>query len=207
MYRLAEPVVKVRSRKAEHMDAVETLHRTVGELNRLVDNIKPEQLDDATLCTEWKVRDLLNHLTSGATMFAISAEQGSVPDDVLGPLMTTDQLGDDYKGSVHTAATRALAAFGQPGIMEKTVQLPFGEMPAGIALNIAIFDVATHCCDLARATGQQVDDDELLAEALTKGKSFVGPQMRGGGLFDDEQSAAEGASPADRLLAFAGRHI
>ena len=29
------------------------------------------------------------------------------------------------------------------------MKLPFGEMPAGVALNIAIFDVATHSVDLA----------------------------------------------------------
>ena len=28
--------------------------------------------------------------------------------------------------------------------MERVVKLPFGEMPAGLALNIAIFDVTTH---------------------------------------------------------------
>ena len=190
------------------MDAVETLQRVVSELDRLVDNTKPEQLDEQTLCTEWKVRDLLNHITSGATMFAMSAEDGSIPDEVLGPLMTTDQLGDDYKGAVRTAAARAMAAFSQPGVREKIGKLPFGEMPAGIALNIAIFDVATHCCDLARATGQSVDDDELLDEALATGRQFIGPQLRGeGGVFREEKSVDDTRSSADKLLAFAGREV
>lgn len=188
------------------MDGLESLHRTAAELKRLVDNTNADQLTAQTLCTEWKVRDLLNHITQGATMFAISAEQGSVPDDVLGPLMSTDQLGDDYQASIRTAADRALAAFDRPGIMEKLVQLPFGEMPAGIALNIAIFDVATHCCDLSRATDQSVDDDELLTEALGLGRAFIGPDFRGT-LFADEQTPAGDASAADLLLCFAGRRI
>ena len=81
----------------------------------------------------------------GATMFAISAEQGSIPDDELGKLMSSDNVGDDPKGAWDKASKRALTAFEQPGVMEKVVKLPFGEMPAGVALNIAIFDVATHC--------------------------------------------------------------
>src|SRR3954468_12136707 len=118
------------------MEGVALLERTVGQLNRLVDNVKPDQLDDDTLCTEWKVRDLLNHLTAGGTMFAISAEEGSIPDDVAADLMTNDQLGDDYKGAVRAASERAAAAFDRPGIEEKMVKLPFGEMPAGVALDI-----------------------------------------------------------------------
>ena len=62
-----------------------------------------------------------------------------------------------------------MAAFEAPGAMEKIVKLPFGEMPAGVALNIAIFDVATHAVDLARATGQHVTDTELLEGALAIG--------------------------------------
>ena len=185
----------------------ELLQRTVSELQRLVDNTKPEQLDQQTPCTEWKVRDLLNHLTGGATMFALSVEEGQVSDEMLGQLLGTDQLGDDYKGAVVSSSNRAVAAFGQPGALEKMVKLPFGEMPGAIALNIAIFDVATHCCDLARATDQQVDDEALVSSALEIGKQMIGPDMRAPGLFDQEQSAPEGASTSDQLLAFAGRRI
>ncbi|MDT4938325.1 MAG: hypothetical protein QOG80_1996, partial [Pseudonocardiales bacterium] len=170
------------------------------------ENTKASQLTDQTLCTDWKVRDLLNHVTVGGTMFAISAEQGVVPDEVLGPLMTQDQLGEDYRGSVRTAVERAMAAFDQDGIMDKVVTLPFGQMPAGIAMNIAIFDLATHCCDLADATGQRVDDDQLLDAALEIGHGFLGAG-RMPELFKPEQPAPPSASAAVRLLAFAGREI
>ena len=41
--------------------------------------------------------------------------------------------------------------------MDRIVKLPFGEMPAGMAVDIAIFDVTTHAWDLAKATGQSTD--------------------------------------------------
>ena len=183
------------------------LQRVVDTTNGVLENTTPEQLGAQTLCSEWTVKDLINHMVGGATMFAISAEQGSVPDAMLGQLMGGDNVGADPQAAWQTAATRALAAFEQPGAMEKIVKLPFGEMPAGIALNIAIFDVATHAVDLARATGQHVTDAELLEGALAMGRQMVGPDLRVPGVFGDEQAIDDSASVEDRLLAFAGRKI
>jgi len=189
------------------MDSVAMLQRVADQTTGVIDKVVPDQLGYPTPCTEWTVRDLINHLTGGATMFAVSAEQGSVPDELMGQLMGGDNLGDDYKGAWKAASTHAMAAFGQPGVLEKTVRLPFGEMPAGIALNIAIFDVATHATDLARATGQTITDTELLEAALEMGRQMVGPELRQPGVFDTEQPAPADAPIADRLLAFAGRKI
>jgi uncharacterized protein (TIGR03086 family) len=91
--------------------------------------------------------------------------------------------------------------------MEKIVKLPFGEMPAGVALNIAIFDVATHSVDLARATGQLVVDTGMLEDALELAHQMLGPELRAPGIFGAEQRCAADAPVDDRLLAFAGRKI
>ncbi|MHB8464153.1 MAG: TIGR03086 family metal-binding protein [Acidimicrobiales bacterium] len=189
------------------MDSVALLQRVVNETTGVIDNIRPDQLGEPTPCTEWTIRDLVNHITGGSTVFAVSAEQGSVPDDLLAQLMGGDNLGDDYAGAWKTASTRAMAVFAQPGVLDKIVKLPFGEMPAGIALNIAIFDVATHAADLARATGQTIADTDLLEAALTIGREMIGPDLRQPGVFDAEQAAGPDAPAADRLLAFAGRKL
>jgi uncharacterized protein (TIGR03086 family) len=189
------------------VEGIAMLQRVVDTTDGVLANTTPEQLSNQTLCTEWTVRDLINHMVGGATMFAVSAEQGSVPDDVLGRLMGGDNVGDDPKGAWTTATKRAMAAFGEPGAMEKIVSLPFGQMPAGVALNIAIFDVATHAVDLARATGQNVTDTELLEGALSIGRQMVGPELRVPGVFGVEQAIPAGASVEDQLLAFAGRKI
>ena len=107
------------------------LQRVVDTTNGVLEHTTPAQLSNPTLCTEWTVKDLINHMVGGATMFAISAEQGSVPDDMLGQLMGGDNVGDDPQGAWDTASKRAMAAFEQPGAMDKIVKLPFGEMPAG----------------------------------------------------------------------------
>lgn len=183
------------------------LQRVVDATGGVIGNTTTAQLSNPTLCTEWTVRDLVNHMVGGATMFAISAEQGSVPDDVLGQLMGGDNVGDDPQGAWATASQRAMTAFEAPGVMEKMVKLPFGEMPAGVALNIAIFDVATHAVDIARATGQHVTDTELLEGALEVGHQMIGPEMRMPGVFGDERPVDASAPAEDRLLAFAGRRL
>jgi uncharacterized protein (TIGR03086 family) len=190
------------------MDPVTTMERVITESRRLVDGITPDQLGNPTLCTEWTVRDVLNHITGGATYFGMVAEQGSVPDELVGQLLGGgENLGDDYKASFNAAADKAMAGFSQPGVLEKIVKLPFGEMPAAAALNIAIFDVSTHNCDIAQATGQQIQDTDVLATALEVGKKTVQPEMRVPNFFDAEQPCGDSAPPDERLLAFAGRKV
>ncbi len=189
------------------VDSLGLLQQVVDETDKLVQNLDDGDLESPTRCTEWTVRDLLNHITGGATMFALSAEQGSVPDDQVGQLMGGDNLGDDFKSAWTTASRHALRAFEQPGVMDKMVTLPFGEMPAGVALNIAVFDVATHATDLAAATGQQVGDEVLLEAALAMGKQMITDDFRQAGVFEAEQPCPDDAPIADRLAAFAGRQL
>ena len=190
------------------MDSVATLERVIAEGRRLVGGIAPEELGNQTLCTEWTVRDVLNHITGGATYFAMVAEEESVPDEVVGRLLGGgDNLGDDYKGAFNTAADKAMAAFSQPEVLEKVVKLPFGEVPAAVALNIAIFDVSTHNCDIAHATGQQIQDAEILSTVLDVGRQVVRPEMRTPGFFDAERPCPDDAPADERLLAFAGRQV
>ena len=58
------------------MDQLETMGKVLRETQRIVDHIEPSQLDDPTPCSEWTVRDLLNHVTGGAEMFADRGRRG-----------------------------------------------------------------------------------------------------------------------------------
>jgi uncharacterized protein (TIGR03086 family) len=184
------------------------IQRVLDETRRVVDGIEPSQLSAPTPCSEWDVRALVNHITGGATMFAVCVEEGSIADERLMELIAGDNLGDDFKGAFDAAAAHAVAAFEAPGAADKMVKLPFGEMPAGVAMNLAIFDVTVHALDLATATGQSTDlDPEVLATALAIGQLGISPDMRGTGLFDAEVAVPDSAPLPDRILAFAGRAV
>lgn len=60
-------------------DSIQCLQHVIDETTRLVNGVSASQLGVSTPCAEWTARDLINHITGGATMFAMSAEQGTVP--------------------------------------------------------------------------------------------------------------------------------
>jgi len=65
-------------------DTVDLLERTTTAASRVVANVKPNQLDNPTPCTEWTVRDLLNHMIGcarcSAARPAASAPRSPVRD-------------------------------------------------------------------------------------------------------------------------------
>lgn len=185
------------------MDTMLLAQNVVDETTLVIDNISPDQLGSPTPCAGWTVRDVLNHITNGAAMFAMSAEDGSVSDELMAQIAG----GEDYKDAWRSVAATAMTAAAQPGALEKTVTLPFGEMTVGGFLDYVIFDLTTHAVDLARATGQTVTNVELLEAALEAGHRTVGPAMRQPGVFDEEQPVSAEAPIVDRLQAFAGRRI
>jgi uncharacterized protein (TIGR03086 family) len=188
------------------VDSIAMINKTLGETNRIVGGIEPSQLDNPTPCGEWTVRDVLNHITGGADMFAIAAAEGKVPDEKLGQLMAGDNLGDDYKGAFKAASARAVKAFEPEGIVDKMITLPFGEMPAGAAVNIAIFDVATHTWDLAKGTGQSTAlDPEVLGAAFELAQQMLADDWRAAGMFGTQVPVPDDAPIQDRLAGFTGR--
>jgi uncharacterized protein (TIGR03086 family) len=188
------------------MDTIATMRQVIAETTRVVDGIEPSQLDNPSPCENWTVRDVLNHVTGGAEMFAICVDEGSISDEKFGALVSGDNLGTDYKAAFKTASGHALAAFDAPGVLDQMVSLPFGEMPAGVALNIAIFDVTVHAWDLAKGSGQSTAlDPGIVASALEAGRQMIGPEMRDGSMFKPAIDVAADAPLPDQLAAFAGR--
>ncbi len=185
------------------MDTMSLAQRVVDEATVVVDNVAPDQLGNPTPCAEWTVRDVLDHISNGAVLFARSAEQGSISDELMAQIAD----GRNYKDAWRAASAVAMTAAAKPGALEKTVTLPFGEMTVGAFLNYVIFDLTTHATDLARATGQTISNTDLLEAALEAGRQTVGPGMRQPGVFDPEQPVSADAPIVDRLQAFAGRRI
>jgi uncharacterized protein (TIGR03086 family) len=188
-----------------HMDLIADIQGAAAEFGRLVEGTRPDQLDNPTACAEFKVRDLINHVVSGATVFAIAFDQGSVPDDELEQL-SGDALGDDYKGACAAAMARAGAAFTRPGALDGTVTLPFGEFTREDALGLAVFDVIVHCSDLAAATGQVMElTDEDAVIALELARMHIVDAMRDGNTFADIVVIDEESGAWAELLAYTGR--
>jgi uncharacterized protein (TIGR03086 family) len=170
----------------------------------ILTKVRPEDLDSPTPCASWDVRALINHFVGSARWWAATiSEDGDVTeaDYAAGDFVAA------YEESIRTAAT----AFGADGALAKTIQLPFGEFPGTVLLNLATMEQFTHGWDLARAIGLPADlDPELAAGLLSDARLAISDAFRGpdgDALFGPAREAPAGAGPADQLAAFLGRTV
>ncbi|MGH8984155.1 MAG: TIGR03086 family metal-binding protein [Acidimicrobiia bacterium] len=183
------------------MEPTELLERTFDEVQRVVDGVQPDQMGASTPCREWDVRALLNHMTGAVIMFGNALTDAGAPPE-------GDVVGDDPSGVFRQASKTTLDAWRQPGALDRTMQLPMGEMPGAIAININLMDAYVHGLDLAVATGQEDTLDAGLAEmGLSMSKELDLDRFRMPGVFGPEVQCGESAAPHRRLLAYLGREV
>ncbi len=189
--------------------STEGLEQAFATTRSVLENVKPDQLDDTTPCESWDVRALVNHIVGGANWFAISTNAGESPENDT--TEDTDYAAGDFVAAFDEASKKAVAAFGTPGALQKMIKLPFGTFPGIAFMGLATTDTFTHGWDLAKATGQPSDLNPELAEQLLAGaQTSIPEQFRGAdGVmpFGAEVKISDSAPAADRLAAFLGRQV
>jgi uncharacterized protein (TIGR03086 family) len=173
---------------------------------RLVAGIRAEQWSLPTPCTEWEVRQLVDHLVAGNQLFArvLAGE----PFEEAAPAVRAidDRLGDDAAGVYEASAHDLLAAFAAPGVLERDVRVPFGTVPGAVARHLRITECLVHGWDLATALGVPFDPPVAIVEQELAFSapmlSRVAPERR---VFAPSRPTGEAARPIDRLAAMLGR--
>jgi uncharacterized protein (TIGR03086 family) len=166
--------------------------------------VSPTQLPDPTPCSEYDVRTLLGHLV--AVLRRVTAVASGVPASAT-PRVLTD-VADDEWGAAARAAMRDLeAAWADPAVLEREMELPFGRLPGAAALASYTGEISTHTWDVAIATGQSPAwDEEVLTDALTAMHSKLPTAERPPGVpFAAAVPVVDGAPAIDRLVAWQGR--
>lgn len=138
------------------------LRRACASTQAVLENVTREQLALSTPCSDWHVRDLVDHIVGATDFFADLAEQGSSPEGREWP----DYAEGDFAASFGQQARRAVVAFSAPGAMERIMVLPTGPGPGSRCIQVATGEIFVHGWDLAKATGQAVPADEGVADAL-----------------------------------------
>lgn len=179
-------------------------HGTALEVfDTVAHRIQHDRFGDPSPCTEWSVRDVLNHLTN---------EQLWVPHLLRGETMA--EVGDRYEGDVlgtdplrswETAAAAARAAWLEPGAVDREVALSFGLSPASLYLEQMTADLTVHAWDIAAALGIESGIPDALAEQV---EAALRPQIDDwrGAIFDEEVPVADQADPTTRLIGLTGRN-
>lgn len=192
------------------MDMRDHMRRVTVLLADLVEGTDESQLDDATPCDDFRVRDLMGHFTFGRSLFAaIMSGDTARRDELLGgmPAQFGDVVGDDHRAAFRSATADLDAALdGLDDLDEEVDSVLFGVVPVGAVVSALFGDNLVHCWDLARGTGQSFDPPGDLVEAATAHyEGFITDDMRVPGMFDVEVEAPDDASALDRLVAFCGR--
>jgi uncharacterized protein (TIGR03086 family) len=188
--------------------ASEPLQQAFADTRQILANVTPDQLDLPSPCASWKVRDVINHIVGGSQWFGASVAAGTAPE--FDEAEMSRFADGDYMAEFDKGVAATVAAFDAPGAQEKMVTLPFGTMPGGAFMGLAMTDTFTHGWDVAKATGQSTDIDPALAEQLLAGsKMAIQDEIRGDEPmpFGPEQQAPADATAADRLAAFLGRKV
>jgi uncharacterized protein (TIGR03086 family) len=190
-----------RARPAEQ--ALADLQAATAGAETIVAGISAGQWDAPTPCTGVDVRTLVNHLVAGNLHFVALVAGTPRPNG------DADLLGADPAEAFRTAATSLFMALSAPGMLDRTYQLPFGQVPGLELIEIRLVEHLGHGWDLTRATGQPAPFPGDLAE---RGLAVARRQLedRPAGAvspFGVEVEVSPDAPAIDRLAGFLGRTV
>ncbi len=173
---------------------VDQLAATAERVGRLVAGVKPGQWGNPTPCADWDVQSLVSHLVLGNAMVTSALTARPMTYRSL-------QAGFDESAATLTEAFRA------PGILDRSVDVPFGRVTGAMALHLRLTELLVHGWDLARATGRStaglpadLAEQELAFSRVQLGK--LPPDRRP---FAPPQPVDDDAPAIDRLAALLGR--
>ncbi len=179
------------------------LRGAVEEFDARVAQISDAHWDEATPDPEWCVRDLVSHVVA-EDLWAVPLFAGSTIGEV-GGRFDGDVLGADPKRSWAEASGPAVSAADDPGAMQRTVHLSFGDFPGHEYAMQLFADHLIHAWDLARAIGADERLDPELVEACATWFAGMEDGYRGAGAIGDRPPVPDGADAQTRLLAMFGR--
>lgn len=162
--------------------------RGLDQIDSLIGGIAEDQLDIPTPCSQWSVRELVDHVVNLPTQFATMAKG----EEVNWAAPTPHH--DDPAAAFRRHADDLLAA----------LSANEGSVPEGMQAG----EFGVHAWDLATALGH--DTSDLDPEVAQAGYAFMSKALtddQRGGAFAPEKPAPEGANAYERLAAFAGREV
>jgi nitrilase len=184
-------------------DVPELHQRAVERVGQLVQQVSDDQWDKSTPCEDWSVRKLVNHV-AGENCWTAPLLAGQTVADV-GDRFDGDVLGTDPAAAWKSGADEAIAAVHEPGAMDRTVHLSFGDFPGREYAMQLFADMLIHGWDLARAIDADDRLDPELVTALAAWFSGVADVYRQGGAVGPRPNVPEDADAQTKLLAEFGR--
>jgi uncharacterized protein (TIGR03086 family) len=195
------------------MDLPVLLDRALRSTSNAVAAVAPAAWDGPSPCQRWSVRQVGNHLVGmiGLTTQIVTGAEldaGDTQPDKLDQdkLANTDLLGPNPLASLRVAGERCVAAFAEPGVLERGFQARTPDTPGWVLASLSLMELLTHGWDIA--TGGKVDytpDEEVVAAVREFAGGFVGDEARALGLFGPPVPVGPGADLLTAHLGHLGR--
>ena len=166
------------------------LATAVGLARAVIARVDENQLHGPTLCTDVSVRDLLGQMVDTLTLVAGAARGEDAPTE---PARDEDAPTRPARRNVRVAASGVAetgwveawdkaahelqAAWSAPGVLERTMGLPFGELPGAAVLTVYTGRITIQAWELAIATQRPGWDVGTVAAALAA-SGWAGPPTR-----------------------------
>ena len=186
------------------MELIDAYDSAFREWDRLVHEIGDRPWDEPTPCTEWNVRDLVNHLV-GEHLWAPHLLSGETMADV-GDRYEGDVLGDDPVAAWERAGSGFRSAFHRKGALRGDVHVTGGKIPATDYAWQMTGDLTVHGWDLAKGIGARSRMLDELADAVHAQVAPQADSWQQAGIFDPPVPVPDDVVPQDRLVALLGRH-
>lgn len=185
-------------------DELVGLHQLALDSTRaFVAGIPDDAWGEPTPCTEWNVRQLVDHVVAG-NFWAGQLASGATIDEV-GNRFEGGVLGPDPLASYDESAEAAARAFGAPGAMQAPCAVSYGPVPGSVYCGHRTGDVAIHGWDIAVTTGQPAALDPVLVSACLAILEPQAEMLVASGMFAGDVPAPDDADELTRLLALVGR--
>lgn len=124
----------------------------------VVAELDDTELDQASMCDGWTIRDVVEHVIGGDRFAAIVLDGGSLPD-AIEAVMGVDHLGDDRDASLAEASAAARLGFTES--LDRSVDHPVGVVPARRFIGFRVLDQLGHTWDIAEALGNEATLDPI----------------------------------------------
>jgi len=180
----------------------ELFEKALQQATRCIRAIKADQLGNSTPCTDWSLKELLNHMVY---------ELLWMPEIIAGK--TINEVGDRYEGDVtghdylaawERAAEAALDAV-RPADLGATAHVSYGDIPLGLYITEAGSDMFIHGWDVGQAIQCTVLLDNSVAQALYSHWLPKVEDLAKSGQFGSTLKVADDATIQTKLLGLLGR--
>jgi uncharacterized protein (TIGR03086 family) len=175
----------------------------LDEIDTHMHAIREEQWSGPTPCTEWNVRDLVDHIVY-ETLWVPDLLDGKTLAEV-GDRYEGDRLGADPVAAWSRAYVAARAAAISDDALAGTVHTSGGETAADEYMSEMLADAVIHGWDLAQSIDGTCAIDPVTAEELLDWYGPFAERMRAYGSMADPVEVGPDADAATRLIAMSGR--